>query len=162
VKTSFVTACLAAPAVAAALLIGGVEIYRVVRPGAPLFGDPPPASLADGLARRFPVEQLYGFLRSGQDPNAPVPVADSDYTGGSTAMVAPLMLAVAARDDSAVQMLLNFGVRLDLPQNRNAICLARALGDEGIAELLEEAGMAAAACAPPKADAATPLLAWME
>jgi hypothetical protein len=154
-----------APAAAAALLLTGLEIYRVIRPDAPVFGDPPPATLAEGIARRFPIEQTYRFLRAGQDPNMPVTFTDPDYTGGQTVSVSPLMLAAAARDSSAVQMLLNFGVRTDLQQNRLALCLARALGDDAIVELIEGAGDGAESepeCPEPKQGASTPLLAWVE
>jgi len=75
-----------------------------------------------------------------------------------------LMLAVATHRDNLVGMLLSFGARLDLPQNRFAVCLAKQTDDEGIANLLVKFGGPAAKteCPPAKRDVAAPLLAFVE
>jgi hypothetical protein len=130
----------AIPAIAAALGLAGVEAYRLTRPDAPLFGGPPPHSLAESITRGRGVEAAYPFIRDGQDPNEPIAIDDEDYTGGDARSVSPLLAAIASRDSNIVQMLLNFGARLDLPQNRDAWCFARALGDATIQELLATAG----------------------
>lgn len=160
-RTTWISALIAAPAVAAAIALTAIEGYRVVRPRSPLFGERPPASLADAIAGRSGVEHAYAFIRAGQDPNQPIVVDDSDYTGGRSITTSPLMLAVAARDSSVVLMLLNFGARLDLPQNRLAGCLAQAVGDAVIANMIaSEGGLHGLACPERRAGAATPLLAW--
>src|SRR5687767_14791712 len=91
-------ACLAAPAIAMALTLTAVEAYRLAAPEAPLFGGPAPATLTESIVEGFGVEQTYQFIGQGQDPNAPIPVDDAEYTGGGTVQVSPLMLAVAAND----------------------------------------------------------------
>ncbi|MNC87641.1 hypothetical protein D3C83_33780 [compost metagenome] len=73
------------------------------------------------------------------------------------------MLAAAVGDSSAVRMLLSFGARLDLPQNRSAECLAREIGNREIETILMDqrnAGGSEPACGGRRADAATPLVAW--
>jgi hypothetical protein len=160
-RTTWMSALIAAPALAAAIGLSAIEGYRLARPLSPLFGEPPPASLADAITRRVGVEHAYAFIRRGQDPNAPIIVDDPDYTGGRPLNVSPLMLAVAARDSGVVLMLLNFGARLDLPQNRFAGCLGQELEDEVIANIIaREGGLHGAACPQRGAGATPPLLAW--
>jgi hypothetical protein len=155
-------AFIAAPAVAFAAALTAIETYRLIEPEAALFGGPPPASLAESITGDFGVEQTYQFIRGGQDPNEPMAFAHPDYTGGAAIIVSPLMLAVAAEDASAVQMLLSFGARLDLPQNVRVECLAREIGNTEIITLVAEGRGEGAppACTDRKADAATPLAAW--
>jgi len=150
------------PMVAAAVVVAGDEVYRHIDPGSPLFGEPPAASLADAITHGLGVEQAYVFIRAGQDPNAPVAVANEDYTGGRMMRVSPLILAIASRDGNVVQMLLNFGARLDLPQNRDAWCLATALRNDEAAGILARAGgTGSPACAAERPDRKTPpLLVW--
>jgi hypothetical protein len=136
------------PAVLVAAILVGVGACRVVAPEAPLFGDPPARSIVEAITRGYGVEQAYAFIRDGQDPNALVDVDDDDYTGRREMRVSPLMLAVAARDTNTVQMLLNFGARLDLPQNRDAWCFANVLGDAATAAVLSQAGAPVAAHCP--------------
>jgi hypothetical protein len=160
-RTTWIAALIAAPAVAAAIGLSAIEAYRLVWPQSPLFGEPPPASLADAVTERSGVEHAYAYIRGGQDPNEPIVVDDDDYTGGKSIKVSPLMLAVAARDSSVVMMLLNFGTRLDLHQNRFAGCLAQDLGDEATANVIARAGgLHGPACPQRGAGATTPLLAW--
>jgi hypothetical protein len=128
------------PAIAAAVGLAGVEAYRLMRPDAPLFGDAQPHSLAESITRGRGVEAAYPFIRDGQNPNEPISIDDEDYTGSGARAVSPLIAAIASRDSNVVQMLLNFGARLDLPQNRDAWCFARALGDETMQALLATAG----------------------
>jgi hypothetical protein len=128
------------PAIAAAVGLGGVEAYRLAASDAPLFGDPQPRSLADAITRGRGVEAAYPFIRDGQDPDALIAIDDEDYTGGGERSVSPLIAAIASHDSNIVQMLLNFGARLDRPQNRDAWCFARALGDETMQNVLAAAG----------------------
>lgn len=154
---------IAAPAIAAALGLIVIDGSRVIRPESPLFADPPARSLAEAITRGFAVEQAYAFIRAGQDPNEPIAVTDSDYTGGRTLKVSPLMLAVAARDTNVVQMLLNFGARVDLPQNRLAWCFARELGDEATANVIARDGHVdlRSVCPERGPDASASLSAWV-
>ena len=131
---------IALPAIAAAVGLGGVEAYRLATPDAPLFGDPQPRSLADAITRGRGVEAAYPFIRDGQDPDALIALDDEDYTGGGERSVSPLIAAIASRDSNIVQMLLTFGARLDRPQNRDAWCFARALGDQTMQTVLAAAG----------------------
>jgi len=132
--------CIALPAIAAAVGLGGLEAYRLATPDAPLFGDPQPRSLADAITRGRGVEAAYPFIRDGQDPNALISIDDEDYTGGGERSCSPLIAAIASRDSNIVQMLVNFGARLDRPQNRDAWCFAGALGDETMQNVLAAAG----------------------
>ena len=132
--------CIVLPAIAAAVGLGSVEAYRLATPDAPLFGDPQPRSLADAITHRRGVEAAYPFIRDGQDPDALILVDDEDYTGGGERSVSPLIAAIASRDSNVVQMLLNFGARLDRPQNGDAWCFARALADETMQNVLAAAG----------------------
>jgi hypothetical protein len=145
-----------------ALTLTAIEALRFADPDAALFGGPPPATLAQSIIEGFGVEQTVQFIRHGQDPNEPVPIDDVEYTGGGKVRVSPLMLAVAAGDGSALRMLLSFGARLDLPQNRYAECLARESRNPEIPAIIA----AHRGSAPPpdctnrNADAPTPLTAW--
>jgi hypothetical protein len=163
-RAALIAACLAAPAIVSAIALTTLEIYRAVEPDAPVFDGPPPATLAESIGKRFGVEQTFQFIRNGQDPNRPIQVDDPEYTGGTTLRVSPLLLAVAARDGAAVQMLLSFGARLELPQNRHVECLAREVANDEILEILAEHGAASspAACAERRPDAPTPLVAWSD
>ena len=144
--------CIVLPAIAAAVGLGGVEAYRLATPDAPLFGDPQPRSLADAITRRRGVEAAYPFIRDGQDPDALILIDDEDYTGGGARSVSPLIAAIASRDGNIVQMLLDFGARLDRPQNRDAWCFARALGDETMQHILADAGADANSDRCPRGD----------
>ena len=144
-RVSLVTLLVAAPAVVAALAVSALEGYRFMRPEAPLFASPPAASLADAIQHQG-LEEAYAFIRAGQDPNVPIVAQDPELTGGRVRMVSPMMLAVAARNANAVLMLLSAGARMDLPQNRLALCLARELGDEEISGILADTSEAPAEC----------------
>jgi hypothetical protein len=152
-------ALIALPAIVAALGVTAIEIYRVVDPEAPLFGEPPSRTIVEAIARGRGVEQVYAFVRVGQDPNERVTVRDSDYTGRDPIQVSPLLLAVASRDANVVQMLLDHGARLDLPQNARAWCLARDIGADEAADVLLAHG-ASQVCPAPAPGAATPLVGW--
>jgi hypothetical protein len=135
-----IAALVSLPAIAAAVGLVSVEAHRLTTPDAPLFGDPQPRSLAESITRGRGVEAAYPFIRNGQDPNGPISIDDEDYTGGGVRSVSPLIAAIASRDSNVVQMLLKFGARPNLPQNRDAWCFARALGDETMEGLLATAG----------------------
>lgn len=162
-STVLIGACLVVPAIAAAVMLVTIEAYRTARPDAPLFGGPPPTTLAQSIIDGYGVEETYQFIRAGQDPNAPVRVDNEDYTGGGAFLVSPLMLAVAAGDSSAVRMLLSFGASLDRPENSGVECLARELGNREIEDLLREQreeGSDDPSCTDRPADAPTPVAAW--
>lgn len=157
-----IAALTALPAAAGAFGLTGVAILRLVAPEADLFGPPPPASFADALTSRRPVDDTYPFIHRGASPNEPLAIADADLTAGVQVAAAPLMIATATGEPNVVSMLLTFGARLDLPQNRHAPCLARELGLREILETFAaEAASAPAAACPPRRDAPTPLLRWL-
>jgi hypothetical protein len=161
-RIAVIACCLAAPAVVCAVMLTALETYRLIDPAAPIFGGPPPASLAESIAKGFGVEQTYQFVRAGQDPNDAVSVDDPKYTGGTTLTVSPLMLSVAANDSAAVEMLLGFGASLDAPENRHIECLAREVGNREILDTLARHSRDAstATCPDRKREASTPLAAW--
>jgi hypothetical protein len=141
-----VTAILGPPMVVA-LVLCGLEIYRVIRPDAALFAGQPPASFADAIWQGD-VEGAYTFIRNGQDPNALIPVEHSGFSDGQPIRVSPLVLAVAAGQANSVAMLLGAGIRMDLPDNRLAICLARELGNDEVREALQLGAPAAPLACP--------------
>ena len=161
-RHTIVAAAIAIPAIVTTLCLGAIEVYRAIDPASPLFGDPPATSLAQAITRGMGVEQAYTFIRAGQDPNALITIDDEDYTGGAAMQVSPLVAAVASRDTNIVQMLLNFGARPDLPQNRLAWCLARALSDDSSAALIAGAPrFEAPACPAARPAPKTPPLAYL-
>ncbi len=102
-----VAAAVAAPAVAAAAGLVWLSVYSRLAPDAPIFGGPPPRSIAEAITGGAAVEQTFAFIRDGQDPNALLLFRDEDYTGDAAVEVSPLMLAVAARASSAGRMQLS-------------------------------------------------------
>jgi hypothetical protein len=161
-RTPLIALLTGAPAIVAALGLTAIEGYRFVQPMSPLFDDAP-ASLAESITSGSGVEYSYRFIRAGQNPNALIVVASENYSGGRSIRVSPLMLAVAAHDDNTASMLLNFGARLDLPQNRAARCLAEETGDTAMIRIIERhGGSAGQPCLTRKRDAPTPLLAWTD
>lgn len=142
---------LAAPVVAVALGLCGIEAWRVLHPRSPLFARPFAYSLGDAIAAGD-VLQAYRFIRAGQDPNEPIWARHPVLTGRRWTLVSPLLWAVGTRSTQAVQMLLAFGASLDSPENRDAACLAEALGDEDIGRMLRNAGAppAGAQCPEPR------------
>src|SRR5262245_37054270 len=102
-RSRLLSLLIAAPAIVAAFGLPAIEAYRVVNPGAPLYGDPPAATIAEAIQRgNQGVEEAYKFIAAGQDPNRPILVNDANLTGGRALMVSPLMLAVAARNRNVV------------------------------------------------------------
>src|SRR5215510_10867187 len=93
------------PAVLGGLWIASTEgRHSAAAPsGVPAF-----ASMAEAI-RNGEVEDAYAFVRTGTDPNAPVPFTDADLTAGSPVMISPLMLAVSSNKENIVMMLLSFG-----------------------------------------------------
>lgn len=162
-RKKVVAALMGTPAIMAAVWLTGIEAYRVVQPESPVFRQEEAlTSLAQAITVCCRVEDAYAFIRAGQDPNEPIPIDDSDYTGNGPIMVSPLMLAVAAGNGTVVQMLINFGARPDLPQNRLAGCLARELGQAEMLTVIatyvgENAQMT---CPERSSDDPRPLLRW--
>lgn len=144
-RQRWVTALLAAPAVAAALGLCATEAWRALRPRSPLFAPAFAYSLAEAIATGN-VLHGYEYIRAGQDPNEPIAVRHPALTKNRWVRASPLEWAVATNQRDAVKMLLGFGARPDGP----ALCLAEALGHEDVAGVLRMYGgeAAAAACAP--------------
>ncbi|MGE0591646.1 MAG: hypothetical protein AB7G23_00800 [Vicinamibacterales bacterium] len=121
------------PALAGALGLLGLEAIRVARPGSALFATPTPSTFAEAL-HVGGVDAAFRFVRAGADPNRPVLFTDERLTAGRTVRVPPLLLAVAAGDENTAMMLVGYGADLTRPGNAQAICLARALGADGLAD----------------------------
>lgn len=144
-RRRWVTALLAAPAVAAALGLCGIEAWRMLHPRSPLFAPPFAYSLADAIATGN-VLHGYEYIRAGQDPNEPIAVRHPALTRNRWVFASPVAWAVATNQRDAVNMLLGHGARLD----GSALCLAEGLGHEDIARVLRMNGgtAVAAACDP--------------
>lgn len=127
---------LAAPTLLFALGLGVVGSWRLLRPSPQLFAAAPFVySLADAI-ESDDVERAVEFIRAGQDPNELIGVRHPVLTRGRSVLVSPLTWAVATQSRRAVLMLLGLGARTDHPPDNKAVCLAEALGNEGIARVL--------------------------
>lgn len=131
-----ITSALGAPTVLALLLLGFVESWRVRQPDTAIETTPFVYSLADAIARDD-VVRAHEFIRAGQDPNEPVLVHDAVLTGARETYVAPIVWAAAHGSHDTVRMLLGYGARAVAPETRQAACLARRLGHDSVASLLE-------------------------
>jgi hypothetical protein len=157
-RTRLVAWALMMPAVLGLCHTVLVEAVRLVRPASPLFTARTAPTFAAALLSGGP-EEVYVFLLDQVDANAPVPFRDDTLTDGRFVDAAPLLIAVAARNGSAVVVLLSFGARMDLPQNSRALCLARHLGAAEIAAFIEQYGgpLDPAACPEPPPPGGKPL-----
>jgi hypothetical protein len=86
------------------------------------------------------VPRAFALVRAGQDPNLPIVVNDPSLTGGRDRPVSPLWWAVGMHDANVALMLLDAGARIDRSEGRSADCLAEALGQRALAELLRRYG----------------------
>lgn len=123
------------PAVLASLLISGVEIWRLMEPQSTLFAAPFAYSLAEAIERND-VDQAYGFIRAGHDPNQAIAVRHELLTGGRSMLVSPVIWAVATQSRETLLMLIGFGARVTGGAGGNAACLADALGNADMVRLL--------------------------
>ncbi len=135
-RARLVSWLIAAPAVVAAIGLAVIEGAGIMRPPARLATV---GSFADAIREGSPA-RAYGFVRAGHDPNAPIAFRDQALTGGRDVLVSPILLAVASNNENVVLMLLGFGVRMELPANRHAACLARRLGRDGLADTITRVG----------------------
>jgi len=116
----------------------------------------PPGTLLEAVGSGE-VSLTHLFLSRGADPNGAASFTERKMTGGRAQIVTPLLVAAARRDENMIRMLLSFGARLDLPQNRLAGCLAHLRGANALArDLLGFEDEQASAC--PQPDPTKPLL----
>jgi len=94
-------------------------------------------SPADAIARGD-LDATYDFIRKGWDPDQLIAASDDTLTRGRTVLVSPLVWAVAQRQRDIVGELLAFGAHVDRPANRMAPCVADALSDADLADLLRK------------------------
>jgi hypothetical protein len=143
---------IATPAVIAAIGLTVTPVRSAARPGVP-------GSFSDAVIQGD-VEEAYAFVRAGLDPNAMLAFRHQELTADRSVSVSPLLLATATHRDNIVSMLLSFGARMDLPQNRLAICLAKQSGDDNILRILGKGDpdVLAVECPPPRPGLAAPLL----
>lgn len=157
--TRVIALWLAAPAVIGALALVVLDSRDVIRQSAVRDGLLPEGSFADAI-RNGGVEDAYAFVRAGVDPNEPIAFSHADLTAGHAIIVAPLVLAVATHNENVVTMLLGFGVRMDRPGNRRAVCLAKRLGYDDLAATIVRDGRPASPidCSTIASSAGPPLL----
>jgi hypothetical protein len=101
-------------------------------------------SLADALEQHL-LDDAYGFIRGGEDPDAPIPVRHPAITGGRTVLAAPLIWAAAMDDREGALMLLGFGA--DPRGTPRAACVAQAFGRGNLAVTLRALAPEPALCA---------------
>ena len=94
-------------------------------------------SPADAISRGD-LDAMYEFIRKGWDPDQLIAAGDNTLTRGRTVLISPLVWAVAQRQREIVGELLAFGAHVDRPVNRMAPCVADALGDSDLADLLRK------------------------
>lgn len=154
-----VAALLIVPALAGALAIMTVEAWRQYRPRSFYFNPPFTQSLADAIEGDDP-QAAYEFLRAGADANALIAVRDPILTGNRTLAVSPVVWAVAAESDSSLLMLLGFGARAYPHNGRSVACLAEAIGNRRIADVVRTYGHVPQAPCPERRPAEGPPLIW--
>ena len=150
------------PVVLMAASVTAVEIARWRHPNSTLFAAPVADSFADAI-ESHELAQVYQFVRTEQDPSAPIAVRHPALTGGRTILVSPLLWAVALQRGQVVLMFLGFGARTDGPADRLSACLADSMGNADLAILLRRyAAFVPAEQCPPLTAGSTPLLALLE
>jgi len=160
-RTRVLVWLLAAPTVITVCGVIAVEGWRLLRPDSSLFTAPFVYSLADAI-EGDDVLAAYEFIRRGQDPNDLIAVRHPVLTGGQSRLASPLLWAVATQSKDAVRMLLAFGVRIDRPADRQAACLAAALGNKDISAILSLYGGAPPAPCAEQNPGDVPLLSILE
>lgn len=149
---------IAAPACAGALAVMLLATGRVFPTESLIATAHQRGTFADALAG-YAVEEAYSFVRAGYDVNAAIRFRSAAVTDDREVYASPLLIAVAARRDNSVRMLLSFGARPDLPQNRMAACLADQLGETEVARIIRAAQSVEVRCPQPSASAEPPLVA---
>jgi hypothetical protein len=94
-------------------------------------------SPADAISRGD-LDATYELIRKGWDPDQLIAAGDNSLTRGRTVLISPLVWAVAQRQREIVGELLAFGAHVDRPANRMAPCVADALSDADLADLLRK------------------------
>ncbi len=130
-RSAFLAASLIVPAV-----LGVAALTWLERSPDPRQADPPAAF--GELLRSSEVEDVFALVRTGVDVNRAIRFRDADLTGGQELFVTPLLIATAAKRENTVAMLLSFGARLGAPGNEFAVCLARRMGNDALAEMIVE------------------------
>ena len=125
-----------APAIAAAVGLAVIEVGGIMRPPDRIGTV---GTFADAIRDGSP-ERAHAFVRAGHDPNDPIAFRDTALTGGLEVKVSPMLLAVASNNENVVLMLLGYGVRMGLPVNRRAACLATRLGRDDLADTITHYG----------------------
>jgi hypothetical protein len=154
-----VAALLVVPAILGALCVVTVEAWRQYRPSSAFFNPAYVNSLADAIEADDP-KAAYEFIRAGADPNGPIEVQDPILTGDRTLVVSPILWAVATESVSNVQMLLGFGGKAYAHNGRSLACLAEAMGNDRIADVVRTYGHVPAAPCPENQRIEGPPLLW--
>jgi hypothetical protein len=150
------------PVVLMAAGVTTVEVARWRHPNSTLFAAPVADSFADAIGSHE-LAEVYQFVRTEQDPSAPIAVRHPALTGGRTILVSPLLWAVALQRGQVVLMFLGFGARTDGPAEQLSACLADSMGNADLAILLRRyAAFVPAEQCPPLTAGSPPLLALLE
>jgi hypothetical protein len=94
-------------------------------------------SPADAIARGD-LDATDEFIRKGWDPDQLIAAGDDTLTRGRRVLVSPLVWAVAKHQRDIAGELLAFGAHVDRSGNRIAPCVADAIGDADLADLLRK------------------------
>src|SRR5688572_20999452 len=138
-RRRLLAALLAGAAIATAMWVIALELWRASEPESPLFVTPFTFSLAEAIGRDD-VQRGYAFLQSGQDPNGSIAVRHPVLTNNRDVLVAPLVWAVMSNSPQSVLMLLGHGAQTDGPSGHAAACLAGELERQDIAAILNRYG----------------------
>ena len=138
-RTHLLLVLMGTPTLLTAVGLSALEAWRLRHPESPLFATPFVYSLADAI-ERDDVQRAYDFIRAGQNPSDLIPVHHPVLTGGRTVLVSPLVWAAAMNSKQAALMLLGFGARMDRATDSQAACLAEALGNAEVADVLRNYG----------------------
>ena len=159
VQGPLVALLMALPALAGALGVSVMEGGKLAagRPAGIVSGALP--SFAEAVESGY-VERVHAIIRAGHDPRDLVWYRHPDLTGGVTIRTAPLLIAVARRDENMVMTLLSAGAGSDLTADQIAACLAEGLGEFGVARAIRAtAGRPLREC-PPYETVTSPLISY--
>lgn len=153
------TAALLAPALLTAIWLLSADINGGWARADPAADMPFVDTLVDD---RFAL--AFQHIRAGIDPNAPIAYRDDTLTNGQELKLTPLLIAIARDRSDTVLMLLSRGIKIDMPGNRYAMCLAKQRGQTRTLEMIPylTGDNPPTDCPPPAPDGAPALAAYVD